>query len=223
LPAFCEVSGVITPVAGSRIGVVYRLPANWNGKLLGLGGGGNAGSVTLHEAFGSTIDAAEGLGSGYATAQTDAGHASPAVWDSSWAANPEAIVDFAYRAVHLMTGVGKAVTAKYYGRAHKRAYFAGCSTGGRQALMEAQRFPEDYDGVISAAPVYNLMTQSNLLVRWQVLTRQKLTRAQITQLNQAVIERCDAIDGLRDGILNDPAACQYDPTELQCGQLVFVA
>lgn len=107
-PAFCEVDGVVSPVPDSHIAVVYRLPDNWNGKLLGLGGGGWAGNTRLDTA-------APGLAKGYATAQTDAGHASTSVWDTSWAASQAEVDDFAHRAIHLMTTTGKSVLAKYYG------------------------------------------------------------------------------------------------------------
>src|SRR5262249_9214231 len=147
LPAFCEVKGTVTPAPGSTIGVVYRLPRDWNGKLLGLGGGGWAGNVRIESAI-------QGLQRGYATLQTAGGHASTGPWDTAWAANPESRMDFAYRAIHLMTAVGKQVAAKYYGKAQTKAYYQGCSTGGRQGLMEVQRYPSDYDAEITGAPVY---------------------------------------------------------------------
>jgi feruloyl esterase len=213
LPAYCEVSAVITPVAGSRIGVVYRLPdpEHWNGKLLGLGGGGWAGNISLP-------GAAHGLAAGYATAQTDAGHATRTVWDTSWAKNPQSVVDFSYRAVHLMTTTGKALLARYYGHAQSRAYFQGCSTGGRQALMEAQRFPADYNGIIAGAPVYTLLTQTTGLLRNQAFFAPgaRLTAPQLELLNQAALAACDAADGIKDGIITDPRSCGFDPGVLQC-------
>jgi hypothetical protein len=214
LPSYCEVSAVVMPVPGSRIGVVYRLPEpeQWNGKLLGLGGGGWAGNVTLRAA-------APGLAAGYATAQTDAGHAASTVWDTSWASNPQSIVDFSYRAIHLMTAVGKALIAHYYGHAQSRAYFQGCSTGGRQALMEAQRFPGDYDGIVAGAPVYDLLTQTTGLLRNRAFSAPgaRLTAAQLERLNQAALAACDAADGVEDGIVTDPRSCRFDPGALECG------
>jgi feruloyl esterase len=211
LPAFCEVVASVKPVPGSDIGVVYRLPESWNGKMLGLGGGGWAGNTLL-------TTAAPGLEAGYATAQTNGGHEVSNVWDTAWASNPAAATDFAYRAVHEMTVLGKAVVASYYGRPHKRAYFHGCSTGGRQALMEVQRFPRDYDGVIAGAPVYTLTTQTMSVVRNQIFSRPgaSLSEAQLQALNAAVLEACDAQDGLADGVVTDPRACQFDPGTLQC-------
>jgi feruloyl esterase len=217
-PAYCEVTGVITPVPGSHITVVYRLPESWNGKLVGLGGGGWAGNLTLDRSGARTYAAATNLAQGYATAQTDGGHPSTEIWDTSWSANVESFKDFSYRAVHLMTTVGKSVVTRYYGKPQKRAYFQGCSTGGRQGLMEVQRFPDDYDGVISGAPVYNFLTQTSALVRNEALARPgaALTAGQVTRLHDAVLAACDAQDGLKDGIVTDPRACSFDPATLQC-------
>lgn len=216
LPSFCEVHATITPVEQSNIGVVYRLPEGWNGKMLGLGGGGWAGNVQLNSA-------APGLKAGYATAQTDTGHPIPKqfadFWRPDlWSANPQAVTDFQYRAIHLMTTVGKEVVAKFYGRPHTKAYFHGCSTGGRQGLMEVQRYPKDYDGVVSMAPVYNLTVQTSAVVRDNVLGRSgvPLSGAQLKKINEAVLKSCDARDGLSDGLLADPRQCSWDPAEMQC-------
>jgi feruloyl esterase len=211
LPAYCEVTATVTPVQGSTIGVVYRLPEGWNGKLLGLGGGGWAGNVRVESAY-------EGLKGRYATAQTDGGHPSTGPWDTGWASNPESITDFAYRAIHMMTVVGKQVVAKYYGSPQSRTYYQGCSTGGRQGLMEVQRFPDDYDGVITGAPVYNLLVQTSAVLRNQIFSAPGagFTAPQLSMVNQAVLKACDAKDGLADGIVTDPRACGWDPAELQC-------
>ena len=210
-PSFCEVTAVVSPAKGSSIGVVFRLPDGWNGKMLGLGGGGWAGNVR--------IEAAEpGLAKGYATMQTDGGHASESVWDTSWVANPQSISDFAYRAIHEMTAVGKLVVAKYYGKPQSRAYYQGCSTGGRQGLMEVQRYPDDYDGVIAGAPVYNLLVQTSAVVRNQTFAAEGagFTEDQFKLVNQTVLKACDAADGLADGVISDPRQCKWDPAELQC-------
>ena len=211
LPAYCEVTASDSPVAGSKIGLVYRLPEDWNGKMLGLGGGGWAGNVTLQ-------GAQAGLKAGYATAQTNGGHESTSPWETGWAAKPEAITDFAYRAIHEMTGVGKQVVARYYGKPQSKAYYQGCSTGGRQGLMEVQRFPADYDGVITGAPVYNLLVQTSAVVRNNTFSAAGggFTQDQLNRVNQAVLASCDAQDGLKDGLLADPRACKWDPQEIQC-------
>jgi feruloyl esterase len=211
LPAYCEVQATVTPAPGSTIGVVYRLPQGWNGKLLGLGGGGWAGNVRIESAI-------QGLQRGYATAQTDGGHATTGPWDTAWAANPESRTDFAYRAIHLMTVIGKQVAAKYYGKPLSKAYYQGCSTGGRQGLMEVQRYPNDYDAEITGAPVYNLLVQTTAVIRDDVLGGPSagFTEDQLKLVNDAVLKACDASDGAKDGIITDPRACKWDPAELQC-------
>ncbi|HZV18072.1 MAG TPA: tannase/feruloyl esterase family alpha/beta hydrolase [Sphingobium sp.] len=211
LPAYCEVKGTLHPTAGSSIGVVYRLPVGWNGKLLGIGGGGWAGNVTL-------MAASEGLKQLYATAQTDGGHPSTEVWDNSWAANADAATDFAYRAINRMTVAGKALVKSYYGRAQDRAYFNGCSTGGRMALMEAQRFAEDYDGIIAGAPVYSLQVQSSAVLRNNGFAKPGagFTPALLKLVNDSVLKACDAKDGLADGLIAQPRACGWKPAVLAC-------
>ena len=218
LPAYCEVRGVASPTPGSHIGVVYRMPEAWNGKMLGIGGGGWAGNVALEAA-------SEGLAEGYATAQTDAGHPGADGLDMSWALTPsgtpnaDATADFAYRAVHVMTTLGKRVLDLYYGKPLLKAYFQGCSTGGRQGLMEVQRYPDDYDGVIAGDPVYDFLVQTSAVMRTQFFhldPDSNLLPAQASLLNRAVLEACDALDGLKDGIITDPRACGWDPVALQC-------
>ena len=211
MPAFCEVTGTITPEPRSSIGVVYRLPADWNGKLLGLGGGGWAGNVNL-------FTAQEGLRNGYATMQTDGGHNTSNVWDTSWASNPAARTDFAWRAMHLMTATGKDVAARYYGRRQRKTYYQGCSTGGRQGLMELQRFPTDYDAASIGAPVYNLLVQTSAIVRDQTFSAPGagFTEAQLATVNKAVLGACDAKDGVTDGLIADPRKCAWDPKAIQC-------
>lgn len=211
VPGFCEVKGTLSPVSGSAIGVVYRLPASWNGKILGLGGGGWAGNVTPQTA-------AEGLRKGYATLQTDAGHANTTIWDTSWAANPEALKDFSYRAVHEMTVAGKKLVQAYYGRGHLKSYFQGCSTGGRMALMEAQRYPDDYDAITAGAPVYTLQVQTSAILRNQAFARNSggFSADDLKLAQSAAVKACDAQDGAADGLINDPRQCRWDPATIQC-------
>lgn len=217
-PAFCEVQGVIRAAEGSEVGVVYRLPEGWNGKLLALGGGGWMGNVTLQAA-------SEGLTRGYATLQTDAGHTSGTGFDASaWAinadgsANQPKLEDFAHRAIHLMTERGKQVIAAYYGRSARRSYYQGCSTGGRMGLMEVQRYPQDFDGVIAGAPVYTLQTQTSAVLRTVAFDAPgaRLLPAHLELVNKAVLAACDAADGAVDGVLRDPRQCAFDPGALQC-------
>ena len=211
MPAFCEIKGTLSPVARSSIGVVYRLPDAWNGKVLGLGGGGWAGNLTLQAA-------SEGLKKGYATMSTDAGHAATTVWDASWSSNPEAVKDFSYRAIHEMTVAGKKVAAAYYARTPDKAYFQGCSTGGRMALMEAQRFPADYDAITAGAPVYTLQVQTSAILRNQAFAKNGggFSPADLKLAQDAAVNTCDAQDGVRDGLINNPRACSWDPATIQC-------
>lgn len=209
--AHCEVTAVITPVTGSRIVAVYRLPDAWNEKLLGLGGAGWAGNLRL--------DAASApLARGYATAQTDGGHGSTELWDTSWSSRPVAVTDFGWRAIHEMTLFGKEVISRYYGRPPVRAYFQGCSTGGRQGLIEAQRFPGDYDGIVAGAPVQSLLTQTTQLLRALAFRSAgaALTPGQLARLNEASLAACDGLDGLEDGIVTDPRACSFDLAAVAC-------
>lgn len=218
VPAFCEVHATISPVAGSSIGAVYRLPRDWNGKVLGIGGGGFAGNLRAEAA-------AEGLARGYATIQNDLGHDSPNALDPSFALdangrrNVEGIVDFGHRATHLATVVGKEVATRRYGRAPERAYWQGCSTGGRQGLAEVQRYPEDYDGVIAGAPVYTPLTYANAMLRVQMFHGRpggNLAPEHVPLIRDAVLAACDTKDGVADGILTDPRTCDWDPAALEC-------
>lgn len=218
MPAYCEVTGTIRPVEGSQIGVVYRLPEGWNGKLVGLGGGGFAGDVTLQTATAA-------LQRAYAVAQTDLGHKSADSLDPKFAIAPSgkldeaAVADFGHRATHLMTVVGKETVRRYYGKQQARAYFQGCSTGGRQGLMEMQRYPDDYDGVIAGAPVYNTLVYSTAVLRTQFFhakPESNLRPEHVTLIAKAVMTACDKLDGIEDGILTDPRQCKWDPGALQC-------
>jgi feruloyl esterase len=209
LPAFCEVKGTLSPVPTSVIGVVYRLPEGWNGKLLGLGGGGWQGNITLQAAT-------EGLKKGYATLQTDGGHPATTVWDTAWASSVEAQKDFSYRAVHEMTVAGKKLAEAYYVRSPSKAYFQGCSTGGRMALMEAQRYPRDYDAITAGAPVYTLQVQTSSILRNMAFHNNGFSADDLKLARTAALNACDAQDGLKDGLINDPRQCRWDPAELQC-------
>jgi feruloyl esterase len=220
LPAYCEVTALISPVPGSQITAVYRLPENWNGKMLGLGGGGWAGYLGVPSPpSGPGRGADLGLPRGYATAQTDGGHPSTDVLDVSWIRNnPVAVEDFSHRAIHEMTVLGKRVVASYYGRAAAKSYYQGCSTGGRMGMMETQRYPEDYDGVVAGAPVYSLLVQSSNVYRDQIFKAPgaAISEEQMKLVEKAVLAECDAADGLADGVVTDPRRCNWDPKSLQC-------
>ena len=217
-PAYCEVKAEIAPTGKSHIGVVFRLPESWNGRVLGIGGGGWQGDTNLRTSE-------PGLKRGYATLQTNGGHEPPAgggfaaAFDSSWAKdNPDAVTDFSWRAVHLTSVVGKQVAAKYYMKPLQLAVFQGCSTGGRMALMEAHRFPDDYNAIIAGAPVFNLGVQTAGLVKGRLFTTPQtaLSDGQVKLITSAVLDACDGLDGVKDGIISDPRACKWDPGAIQC-------
>ena len=219
LPAYCEVKGFSHPVPRSDIGVVYRLPEGWNGKLLGIGGGGSAGNVRLDPV------AIDGLRKGYATAQTDGGHPDPDGSHVDWAVASKGkpdmvkVADFGNRAMHVMTLIGKDVVAKYYGKAQSKTYYQGCSTGGREGLMEVQRYPTDYDAVITGAPVYTLQTNTTAMFRTQFFHKDpesNLLFEQLPTIAKAITKACDKLDGVEDGILADPRQCKWMPDELKC-------
>lgn len=216
--AFCRVHAVLTPTPESSIRVEVWLPeiAAWNGKLLGAGNGGYGGSLLLPQL---TMQGA--LARGYATVGTDMGHLGAADTDAKWALNqPERIVDFGHRANHLAAAVGRSVIAAYYGSGPKAAYFQGCSDGGREALMEARRYPHDYDAIIAGAPA-NAWTR--LMTAFMADDRAVFGRpesvipnAKLKLLQDAAIAQCDARDGLKDGVIDDPRTCRFDPAVLQC-------
>jgi Tannase and feruloyl esterase len=214
LPAFCRVTAVSKPTADSDIKIEVWLPsAGWNGKFRGQGNGGFAGEID-YRVLGLAV------AQGYASAATDTGHAAGGT-DATWAlGHSEKIVDFAYRAIHQMTVVGKATSKAFYGDAPQHSYFANCSNGGRQALMEAQRYPEDYDGILAGAPAnYWTHLLASALYDAQITTidpASYIPTSKVPTIAKAVNAACDAKDGVTDGVLNDPRQCHFDPTVLLC-------
>jgi hypothetical protein len=214
LPAFCRVVAKAHPTSDSDITIEVWMPLdNWNGKLQGLANGGFAGAINFLELGAS-------LKHGYVATGTDTGHTGSPI-DAAWAlGHPEKIIDFGYRGIHGMTRIAKLVSAQYYGSAPKRSYFAGCSDGGREALMEAQRFPEDYDGILAGAPAnYWTGLLSLAVVDTQAVTATPasfIPPAKITTIGKAVVAACDKLDGVADGVLNDPRQCRFDPASIQC-------
>jgi Tannase and feruloyl esterase len=216
LPAFCRVMATIKPAKDSDIKVEVWLPlTGWNGKYHGQGNGGFAGQI-IYPSMGVAIT------QGYATASTDTGHAASGV-DARWAlGHPDKIVDFGWRAIHEMTVKAKAIIQAFYGEPAKRSYFSACSNGGRQGLMEAQRFPEDYDGIIAGAPA-NYWTKVFATFIWDIQAMQAdaasyIGANKIPAIGQAVVAACDANDGVKDSVLNDPRECRFDPKALLCKQ-----
>ncbi len=212
LPAFCRIAATLKPSSDSDIKIEVWLPVSgWNGKLQAVGNGGWAGSIS-YAAMGRA------LAQGYATSSTDTGHTgSSGIFALG---HPEKLIDFAYRAPHEMTVTAKAVIDAFYGNAPKLSYWNGCSTGGRQALMQAQRFPNDYDGIIAGAAA-NPKTH---LDAWRVWMTQAMFKDQASvipaskfpMIHEAVVNACDKIDGVKDGLIDDPTRCTFDPKVLHC-------
>jgi len=213
LPAHCRLGLVLTPSSDSHIEVELWMPerAAWNGKYQAVGGGGWVGSFN----FGGMLTA---LQQGYATSSTDTGHKGG---DASFAVgHPEKVVDFAYRAVHEMTAKSKTIMMAFYGRAPRLSYWNGCSTGGRQGLMEATRYPEDFDGVIAGAPANNQLQlgawRTHLDTTIRKDPRRIVPRTKMVMVNRSVLAACDELDGVKDGLLSDPMKCHFDPSTLLC-------
>jgi hypothetical protein len=205
----CRVSFTLRPSADSEIkSEVWLPPANgWNGKFLMEGGGGFVGSV-------NTRGMTNAVKEGYASASTDTGHAGGS--GSFALGHPEKIADFAFRAVHETAVKAKALIAAYYGRAPRLSYWEGCSTGGRQGLMSAQRYPEDFDAIIAGAPANNQIHlcawRMRLLMTALKSPQHALPPEKLKLLNDAVLDKCDANDGVKDRLLEDPRNCKFDPS-----------
>ncbi len=207
-PAHCRVSGLLSP----EIAFEVSLPDKWNGRFYMIGNGGHAGEALDAPNRVSQRDAALRLG--FAFAQTNTGHEAAKEPGASFVmSNPEKAIDYAYRAVHLTAQTAKAITREYYNQPVSRAYWNSCSNGGRQGLIEAQRFPEDFDGIIAASPWVD-QTGFTIAAMWnqKALAAAPLTPAKLALLAQKVMEKCDAVDGLKDGLIDDPRKCAFDPT-----------
>jgi feruloyl esterase len=209
LPAFCRVEATVKQAIKFEV----WLPASdWNGNLQGVGNGGFAGSIS----YAAMIEA---LKSGYTTTSTDTGHVGG---DAGWAlGHPELVVDYGYRAIHEITVRAKQIMVAFYGMGPRLSYFNGCSNGGRQGLMEAQRYPEDYDGILAGAPA-NYATHlypGGLL--WLVIAtlndpESYIPTNKLPAIENGALAACDALDGLKDGLIDDPRRCKFDPEVLLC-------
>jgi feruloyl esterase len=211
LPAFCRITATLKPAAESDIKMEVWMPAaNWNGKFQAVGNGAFTGSI----AYPAMMTA---LRRGYAAASTDTGHEGDT---ASFAVSADKLVDFGWRAVHEMTVASKKLVSSYYEQAPKFSYWTGCSAGGRQALKEAQRFPADFDGIVAGAPGLDWTGRSAMATRVaHALLKDESARlgpAQTQLLHKAVLDACDANDGVKDGVLDDPRQCKFDPSVLQC-------
>jgi feruloyl esterase len=207
-PPFCRVQLTVAPQIRSE---VWMPTSGWNGKFEGVGGGGFAGVIV----YGALANA---LRSGYATASTDTGHQGNTAEFAL--GHPELVVDFGYRAIHEMTVKGKQITEAFYGQAPRESYFVGCSTGGRQALSEAQRYPNDYDGIVAGAPAID-WTHLNISGIWFGLSTLKdpesyIPASKLPAIHAASVAACDLTDGVKDGLISDPRACTFKPSTIVC-------
>jgi feruloyl esterase len=240
LPAFCRVTATLTPMSDSSIKIEVWLPeTTWNGRFLGTGGGGFQGIISYNEL-------AIGIRAGFAATNSDLGtgvsgctplycgsdgnmgnplaieFGDPSTPSTGLFGHPERIKDFGYRAIHLMTVRGKEIAQAFYQQSARKAYFAGCSTGGQNALMEAQRFPEDYDGILAGAAAFNRthlhMAAISLWQDTHASPARFIQPGQMSLINKAVLAQCVGRDGgaSTDQFLTDPRDCQFDPKILQC-------
>ena len=216
LPAYCRVALVLTPTKDSHIESEVWVPTeDWNGKLEVVGNGGWAGTISFPAM-------AAALRDGYATASTDTGHkANDGGGNGNFAlGHPEKLIDFGYRALHETTVKAKAIVAAFYRKGPQYSYYNGCSTGGRQGLVEATKFPEDFDGVIAGAPanphihLHAADIERNMELRKD--PGHRLSPAKVATLHKAVLDACDGLDGAKDGLLADPEKCSFDPATLLC-------
>jgi hypothetical protein len=212
LTAFCRVKVTDTPTGDSDIKTEVWLPvAGWNGRYRALGNGGFAGQI----GFG---DMAAAVMEGYATSGTDTGHAG---MEAKFAlGHPEKVKDFGWRAVHDMSVEAKVLVKAFYGKVAEHSYFTACSDGGREALMEAQRFPGDFDGILAGAPAYHWTALISAATEDdQTLMASAgayLPASKLPAITAAVLAACDGQDGLKDGVVGNPAKCRFDPAVLAC-------
>lgn len=208
LPAFCRVRGIVDPAINFEVWLPE--PDAWNGRFQAVGGGGFAGVIS----YGAMVP---NIQAGYVTASTDTGHVAS---DLEWLSDEGLLRDYGYRAINEMTAKSKAILSSYFGRPADYNYFNGCSTGGRQGLMQAQRFPDDYDGIVSGAPVNHFVathyTQLWIALAAKPVGETMLTPTELSVVNSAALAQCDTIDGVEDGVIEDPAMCTFDPATLQC-------
>jgi hypothetical protein len=206
VPEYCKLLGTLE----TTIEFEVALPTNgWNGKLFFAGGGGFNGSIP---------NLTQALARGYAAAGSDTGHKGVNSQDGRWALkNPQAQLNYAHRATHLVTGLAKQILRAYYGESEKRAYFVGCSNGGKMGLTELQRYPNDFDGVVVGDPVID---RTKLMVSYTLNARALATApippAKLSLIEKATLAACDAQDGLVDGLIDSPAQCKFDPKTLLC-------
>lgn len=214
---FCQIKGTIAP----QIRFELRLPVSgWTQRYLQTGCGGLCGVLDVRVEHADTCTAIKD--NAVALASTDMGHQGRYMGDGTFGTDPQARIDFAYRGVHLTALAAKALIGKYYGQSAKFSYFSGCSDGGREALMEVERFPQDFNGVAAGAPAMNFQVQNSFYHAWMYLSNHRadgtaiLISSKLPALHAAALASCDAVDGLRDGQITDPRACHFDPADARC-------
>ena len=212
VPAFCRVRATLTPSSDSDIKAEVWLPASdWNGKYEAVGGGGWAGVIS-YPAMAAAIRA------GYATASTDTGHTGGTA--DFALGHPEKLIDFGYRAIHETTTFAKPVIDALYGTAPKVSFFNGCSTGGRQAITEAQRYPNDFDAIVAGASAWDGMRMHAARVAVSQMVNSNpdgvIPPSKLPMLHAAVLDACDALDGVTDGVIENPLQCRFDYAKLMC-------
>ena len=235
LPLHCLFRATLAPRTGEQgqqlgIGVELRLPQSWNGRFLFQGGGGLDGALGPSYGLISGTHFTPALSRGFAVVATDGGHRSRSLIDPQFALDQQARIDYGYNALAQTTVIAKALINTFYGKAPSHSYFVGCSNGGRQAMMVAERLPLQFDGVVSGDPSFRL-TRTNIDEAWNeiVLARiaprdaeghplisQSLLPSDLQLVSAAVLKQCDALDGLADGMINDFRACHFDPAVLVC-------
>jgi feruloyl esterase len=212
VPAACRVAATLRPSSDSDIKVEVWMPVNgWNGKYQAVGNGGWSGSINVRAM-------AAAIRRGYATSSTDTGHTGSSA--SFALGHPEKLIDYAYRSEHEMAVLAKKVIAAFYGNGPRLSYWNGCSAGGKQALKEAQRYPEDFDGIIAGAPAANWTGRAGQSI-WVAQAVHKDAASYIPPekyetIHAAVLAACDKLDGVEDGVLEDPTRCKFDPKVLEC-------
>jgi feruloyl esterase len=234
LPAHCLFQGTLGPRTGADglqfgIGFELRLPTSWNGGFVFQGGGGLDG--VLSPSYGGAGGAdPPALVRGFAVVSSDGGHRSGSMIDARFALDQQGRIDYAYNAVDKTTFLAKALIARYYGQAPRRSYFIGCSNGGRQAMIAAERLPMEFDGIVAGDPSFHL-TRVNLDEAWNEIVAARaapkdpqgrpligslFSDSDLQLVARAVLKKCDALDGLADGMINDYRACRFDPAVLTC-------
>ena len=212
VPAFCRVMATLTPTRDSDIKIEVWLPVSgWNGKFQGVGNGGWAGTIG-YAALGNAVKA------GYAGAGTDTGHVGNTA--AFAVGHVEKLIDMGYRAVHEMTVQGKSIVSAFYGALPSVSMFNGCSQGGRQAVTEANRYPNDYDAIIAGAPaIYNMAIHTARVALNAAAQRapdSRVPREKYAMVHDGVLQACDGLDGVKDGVIDDPLRCAFDPKVLEC-------